>query len=57
MEVDHHLIKENLDRNFIQFSVVLSEDQLANVLMKVVSGRVFNSSIDKLSMIDIYAPG
>jgi hypothetical protein len=56
VEVDRHFIKENLDRKIIRFPFVQSEDQLADVLTKVVSGRVFNSSIDKLGMYDIYAP-
>lgn len=56
VEVDRHFIKENLDRKIIRFPFVQSEDQLADVLTKAVSGRVFNSSIDKLGMIDIHAP-
>ena len=56
VEVDRHFIKENLDRKIIQFPFVQYEDQLADVPTKAVSGRVFNSSIDKLGMIDIYAP-
>ena len=56
VEVDRHFIKENLDRKIIRFPFVQSEDQLADVLTKAVSGRVFNSSIDKLGMFDIYAP-
>jgi hypothetical protein len=56
VEVDRHFIKENLDRKIIKFPFVQSENQLADVLTKAVSRRVFNSSIDKLGMIDIYAP-
>ena len=56
VEVDRHFIKENLDRKIIQFPFIRSEDQLADVLTKAVSGRVFHGAINKLGMIDIYAP-
>ena len=56
VEVDRHFIKENLDRKVIQFPFVRSEDQLADVLTKAVSGRAFHDAISKLGMIDIYAP-
>jgi hypothetical protein len=56
VEVDRHFIKENLDRKVIRFPFIPSEEQLADVLTKAVSGRVFSDSIDKLGMIDIYAP-
>ncbi|PRQ42655.1 putative RNA-directed DNA polymerase [Rosa chinensis] len=56
VEVDRHFIKENLDRKIIYFPFVQSEEQLADILTKAVSGKVFNSSLDKLGMIDIYAP-
>ena len=56
VEVDCHFIKENLDEKIIQFSFIQSESQLADMLTKVVSGKVFHGIIDKLGMIDIYAP-
>ncbi|KAH9726797.1 hypothetical protein KPL70_008430 [Citrus sinensis] len=56
VEVDRHFIKEKLDEKTIQFPFVQSGDQLADILTKVVSGRVFHDIIDKLGMIDIYAP-
>lgn len=56
VEVDRHFIKENLDQEIIKFPFVPSEDQLADILTKAVCGRVFNSSLDKLGMIDIYVP-
>ena len=56
VEVDRHFIKENLNRKIIQFPFVPSEEQLADVLTKAVSGKAFNSSMTKLGMIDIYAP-
>ena len=56
VEVDRHFIKENLDEKIIQFPFIQSESQLVDMLTKVVLGKVFHGIIDKLSMIDIYAP-
>ena len=56
IKVDRHFIKENLNEKLIQFSFLKSEDQLAIVLTMAVSGRVFHDVINKLDVIDIYAP-
>ena len=56
VEVDRHFIKEKLDEKIIQFLFVQSGDQLVDILTKAVSGMVFHDIIDKLGMIDIYAP-
>ena len=56
VEVDRHFIKENLDEKLIQFSFIQSESQLADMLTKAVSVKMFHGIIDKLGMIDIYAP-
>ncbi|XP_014511358.1 uncharacterized protein LOC106770050 [Vigna radiata var. radiata] len=56
VEVDRHFIKEKLDNQVIQTPHVQSEDQLADILIKVVSGKVFEEVINKLGMIDIHAP-
>ena len=56
VEVDRHFIKENLDNKIISFPFVRSEEQLADVLTKGVSQKQFDASVDKLGMIDIYAP-
>lgn len=56
VEVDRHFIKEKLNQKIIQFPFVKSEDQLADVLTKAVSRKVFQNVISKLSMLDIYAP-
>ena len=55
VEIDRHFIKEKLDEKTIHFPFVQSGDQLADILTKAVSGRVFHDIIDKLGMIDIYA--
>lgn len=56
VEVDRHFIKENLDEKIIQFPFIQSESQLTDMLTKAISGKVFHGIIDKLGMIDIYAP-
>ena len=56
VEVDRHFIKENLDEKIIQFPFIQSESQLADMLTKAVLGKAFHGIIDKLGMIDIYAP-
>ena len=55
-EVDRHFIKEKLDENIIQFPFVKSEDQLTDILTKVVASQAFYNSLVKLGMNDIYAP-
>ena len=56
MEVDRHFIKEKLDGNIIQFQIVKSDDQLADILTKVVASQAFYNSVVKLGMNNIYAP-
>jgi Reverse transcriptase (RNA-dependent DNA polymerase) len=56
VEVDRHFIKNNLEEKIIRFPFVRSEDQLADVLTKAVSTKIFDISLDKLGMIDIYHP-
>ncbi|WJZ91613.1 hypothetical protein VitviT2T_010671 [Vitis vinifera] len=55
VEVDRNFIKRNLEEKVIRFPFVRSEDQLADILTKAISGKVFYSSLDKLRMKDIYA--
>ncbi|GAV74050.1 hypothetical protein CFOL_v3_17532 [Cephalotus follicularis] len=56
VEVDHHFIKEKIDAKEARFPFVKMEDQLADVLTKAVSSRVFYNSLGKLGIHDIYAP-
>ena len=55
VEVDRNFIKQNLEEKIIQFPFVRFEDQLANILTKAISSKVFYSSLDKLHMKDIFA--
>jgi hypothetical protein len=56
VEVDRHFIKEKLEAKIIEVSFVKSKDQLADVLTKAVTGKVFHNSLSKLSMSNIYTP-
>lgn len=56
VEVDRHFIKQNLEEKIIRFPFVKSEDHLADILTKAVSGKNFHDSLDKLGIKDIYAP-
>ena len=56
VEGDTHFIKEKLEDKIIQFPFVKSEDQLTDILTKVVSSKIFHNSLDKLGIEDIYAP-
>lgn len=56
IEVDRHFIKQNLEEKIIKFPFVRSEDQLADMLTKAVSSKVFHNSLDKLGIRNIYSP-
>ncbi|WMV14920.1 hypothetical protein MTR67_008305, partial [Solanum verrucosum] len=56
VEIDRHFIKDKLDQKITHFPFVKSESQLGDVFTKAVSRKVFHEMIDKLGMIDIYAP-
>ncbi|RVX05106.1 Retrovirus-related Pol polyprotein from transposon RE1 [Vitis vinifera] len=56
VEVDRFFIKEKLDDKIVELPKIRSEDQLADILTKVVSSQVFSKFLDKLGMCDIYAP-
>ena len=52
VEVDRHFIKERLNEGSISLPFVRSEDQLANILTKVVPTQVFMETLGKLSIGD-----
>lgn len=56
VEIDRHFIKEKLEAKIVKLPFVKSEDQLADILIKVVSSRIFHESLSKLDIDDIYAP-
>ena len=55
MEVDRFFIKEKLNEKIVELPKIQSEDQLADILTKAVSSRVFSNFLGKLGMCDIYA--
>jgi len=52
VEVDKHFIKEKIEDNSIELPFVRSEDQLADILTKVVTDRAFTHVLNKLSIGD-----
>ena len=56
VEVDRHFIKDHLNQETISLPFVFSQTQLADVLTKVVPGKLFHNSLDKLGMMDIHSP-
>ena len=56
VEVDKLFIKEKLDEKIVELPKIQSEDQLTDILTKVVSSPVFSKFLGKLGMCDIYAP-
>jgi hypothetical protein len=55
IEIDRHFIKEKIEVKIISMSFVRSNEQLADVLTKPFSSKIFNETIDRLRMKDIYA--
>jgi hypothetical protein len=52
VEIDRHFIKEKLDAGIVQLPYIRSEDQLADILTKAVTGRSLNNVLNKLSIGD-----
>ena len=53
VEVDINFIKQNLNEKIIRFPFVRSEDQLANILIKAIPGKVFYSSLERYICINL----
>jgi len=51
VEVDKHFIKEKIEDNSIELSFVRSEDQLVDILTKVVTGKAFTYVLNKLRLV------
>ena len=47
VEVDRFFIKEKLDEKIVELPKIRSEDQLANILTKAISSRVFSKFLGK----------
>ena len=55
VEVDRHFIKEKLENGIIEFPFVRSKEQLADILTKALSPKVFKEFLGKLSIGDTVA--
>ncbi|KAG8488224.1 hypothetical protein CXB51_018059 [Gossypium anomalum] len=56
VEVDRHFIKEKLDSGLICTPFVSTDEQLADILTKGLSGKLFQKLVSKLRMDDIHFP-
>jgi hypothetical protein len=56
IEIDRHFIKEKLDRGIICMPYVSSSNQLADILTKGLSEKVFTSLCCKMGLYDAFAP-
>ena len=52
IEIDRHFIKEKIEAGVVDLPFVKSEDQLADILTKAVTGRVFEGALYKLNVRD-----
>ena len=50
VEVDRHLVKENIEAKVVEISYVKSEDQLVDILTKAVNSKSFQEVLCKLSI-------
>ena len=56
VEIDRNYIKDNLDSGTIEIPYTRSSDQLADIMTHAVTSSLFNASLSKLGICDIYAP-
>ena len=56
VEIDKYFIKEQLEAKIIEIPHVQSQDQLADILTKAISSKVFHQVLGKLGMKNVYAP-
>ena len=56
IEIDHHFIKEKLDGAVICLPYVKSSNQVADVLTKGLSEKIFSVFCSKMGLYDIFAP-
>jgi hypothetical protein len=56
IEIDRHFIKEKLDLGIISMPHVSSSDQLADILTKGLSEKVFSSLCGKMGLHDAFTP-
>jgi hypothetical protein len=54
--VDRHFIRENIESKIIRLLHVRSERQLADILTKATSSKIFHDILNKLAMTNLYIP-
>ena len=54
--VDRHFIRENIESKIIRLPHVRSEKQLADILTKATSSKIFHDTLSKLEMTNLYIP-
>jgi hypothetical protein len=52
--VNKHFLRENIEARIIRLSHVKSEEQLADILTKAISSKIFHGTLSKLAMTDPY---
>ena len=55
-EIDCYFVVEKLEQKIITTSYVKSEDQLADLLIKVLPGPIVRFMCNKLGAYDVYVP-
>ena len=55
-EVDCNLVRDAWEKKVVSLPFTPSSQQLADILTKAASPKVFSTPCDKLGMVDIYAP-
>jgi hypothetical protein len=56
IEVDCNLVRDAWEKKVVSLPFTPSSQQLADILTKAASPKVFSTLCDKLGMVDIYAP-
>jgi ATP sulfurylase len=56
VEIDRHFIKEKLDSGVICLPYITSASQVADVLTKGLSEKLFSTFCSKMGLYDVFAP-
>ena len=56
IEIDCHIIREQIDRGEIKTAYVSTEDQTADIFTKVLGQGPFHTLLHKLGALDIHTP-
>ena len=56
IEIDYHFVRDACIKKVVTFQFTPSSKQLANLLTKAASPRLFSNLYNKVGMLDVYAP-